>query len=58
MTKVEQIREDLGSAGPVIAAQIEEAMLGRRETLDDTRFHGVAAFFGGYSSRSDGCASG
>jgi superfamily II DNA or RNA helicase len=43
VTKVEQIREDLGSAGPVIAAQIEEAMLGRRETLDDTRFHGVAA---------------
>ena len=43
VTKVEQIREDLGSAGPVIAAQIEEAMLGRRATLDDTRFHGVAA---------------
>lgn len=35
--KVEQIREDLGSAGPVIAAQIEEAMLGRRTTLDETR---------------------
>jgi len=35
--KVEQIREDLGSAGPVIAAQVEEAMLGRRRTLDDTR---------------------
>ena len=43
VTKVEQIREDLGSAGPVIAAQIEEAMLGRRATLDETRFHGVAA---------------
>lgn len=43
VTTVEQIREDLGSAGPVIAAQIEEAMLGRRATLDDTRFHGVAA---------------
>ena len=33
--KVDQIRLDLGSAGPVIAAQIEEAMLGRRTTLDD-----------------------
>lgn len=33
--KVEQIREDLGSAGPVIAQQIEEAMLGRRNALDD-----------------------
>lgn len=43
VTKVEQIREDLGSAGPVIASQIEEAMLGRRAALDDTRFHGIAA---------------
>ena len=41
--KVEQIREDLGSAGPVIAAQIEQAMLGRRTTLDETRFAGAAA---------------
>ncbi len=43
VVKVQQIREDLGSAGPVIAAQIEEAMLGRRKTLDDTRFSGIAA---------------
>jgi superfamily II DNA or RNA helicase len=43
VTKVEQIREDLGSAGPVIASQIEEAMLGRRATLDETRFSGAAA---------------
>ena len=43
VTKVEQIREDLGSAGPVIAAQIEEAMLGRRATLDETRLRGGAA---------------
>src|SRR6185312_5386164 len=43
VTKVEQIREDLGSAGPVIAAQIEEAMLGRRTTLDETRFLPSAA---------------
>lgn len=43
VTKVAQIREDLGSAGPVIAAQIEEAMLGRRTTLDETRFSGAAA---------------
>jgi superfamily II DNA or RNA helicase len=43
VTKVEQIREDLGSAGPVIAAQIEEAMLGHRTTLDDSRFKSRAA---------------
>jgi uncharacterized protein YhaN len=34
---VAQIREDLGSTGPVIARQVEEATLGRRATLDDTR---------------------
>ncbi|MGW7596140.1 DISARM system SNF2-like helicase DrmD, partial [Streptomyces rubiginosohelvolus] len=28
--KTEQIREDLGSAGEVIAAQVEQKMLGRR----------------------------
>ena len=33
--KVETIREDLGSAGPVIAAQVEERMLGKRKSLDD-----------------------
>ncbi len=32
--KVESIREDLGSVGPVIAEQVAEAMLGRRRTLD------------------------
>lgn len=32
--KVDQIREDLGKVGPVIAAQVEQAMLGRRTTLD------------------------
>ena len=32
--KVDTIREDLGSVGPVIAKQIEEAMLGRRTGLD------------------------
>ncbi len=41
--KVEQIREDLGSAGPVIASQVEEAMLGRRTRLDESRFSGAAA---------------
>ena len=30
--KVETIREDLGKVGPVIAEQVEEAMLGRRTT--------------------------
>ena len=34
--KVNRIREDLGSAGPVIASQIEEAMLGRRSALDES----------------------
>lgn len=35
--KVNNIREDLGKVGPVIAAQLEEAMLGRRMTLDTSR---------------------
>jgi SNF2 family DNA or RNA helicase len=35
--KVETIREDLGKVGPVIATQVEEAMLGRRIRLDTTR---------------------
>jgi superfamily II DNA or RNA helicase len=33
--KVDRIREDLGSAGPVIERQVEEAMLGRRSLLDE-----------------------
>ncbi len=32
--KVEAIWEDLGKVGPVIAAQVEDAMLGRRSRLD------------------------
>ena len=32
--KIETIREDLGKVGPVIASQVEEAMLGRRKYLD------------------------
>src|SRR5229473_6712458 len=32
--KVESIREDLGKVGPVIAEQVEEAMLARRRRLD------------------------
>ena len=32
--KVESIREDLGKVGPVIADQVEDAMLGRRRRLD------------------------
>jgi hypothetical protein len=32
--KVEQIREDLGKVGPVIAEQVEAAMLGHRRNLD------------------------
>ena len=34
--KVETIREDLGKVGPVIANQVEEAMLGKRHFLDTT----------------------
>ncbi|MCP4534453.1 MAG: helicase, partial [Delftia sp.] len=32
--KVEQIREDLGKVGPVIARQVQQAMLGQRARLD------------------------
>jgi len=32
--KVESIREDLGKVGPVIADQVEEAMLGKRRALE------------------------
>lgn len=35
--KVETIREDLGKVGPVIASQVEEAMLGKRTRLDTSR---------------------
>ena len=35
--KIETIREDLGKVGPVIASQVEEAMLGRRKQLDTSR---------------------
>jgi len=34
VNKIENIREDLGKVGPVIASQVEEAMLGDRKTLD------------------------
>jgi hypothetical protein len=33
--KVDTIRDDLGTAGPVLAQQVEEAMFGRRDTVDD-----------------------
>ena len=35
--KVEAIREDLGKVGPVIADQVQEAMLGHRARLDTAR---------------------
>ena len=41
--KVEAIREDLGKVGPVIADQVEEAMMGRRRTLDTARAETDAA---------------
>lgn len=34
--KTEQIRQDLGKVGPVIATQVEDAMLGRRKSLNTT----------------------
>lgn len=46
--KVETIREDLGSVGPVIAQQIEEAMLGKRQDMNthqaEDRAAGVKRF--------------
>lgn len=41
--KINTIREDLGSVGPVIAQQIEEAMLGKRKVLDTAAAEGKAA---------------
>lgn len=41
--KINTIREDLGSVGPVIARQIEEAMLGRRDSLDTASAEAKAA---------------
>lgn len=41
--KIDTIREDLGSVGPVIARQIEEAMLGRRSGLDTATAEAKAA---------------
>jgi hypothetical protein len=41
--KIDTIREDLGSVGPVIAQQIEEAMLGKRTVLDTADAEGKAA---------------
>lgn len=35
--KIETIREDLGKVGTVIAEQVEEAMLGKRTSLDTSR---------------------
>jgi hypothetical protein len=35
--KINNIREDLGKVGPVIAQQVEEAMLGHRTILDTTK---------------------
>ena len=40
--KVNAIREDLGSAGPVIAVQVEEKMLGRRLHLDEDEINRAA----------------
>jgi len=42
--KVEAIRTDLGKVGPVIASQVEQAMLGKRKQLDTTRAERDAQF--------------
>lgn len=41
--KVEAIRHDLGKVGPVIASQVEEAMLGQRQRMDTVRAEVQAA---------------
>ena len=41
--KIDTIRQDLGSVGSVIAQQIEEAMLGKRTTIDTTGAEAKAA---------------
>lgn len=41
--KVNAIREDLGSVGPVIARQIEEAMLGKRLSIDTSGAEAAAS---------------
>jgi len=41
--KVEQIRDDLGSVGPVLASQVEEAMQGKRNRIDTTQEESKAA---------------
>ena len=41
--KIDTIREDLGSVGPVIARQIEEAMLGKRTVLETADAENKAA---------------
>jgi len=43
VVKVEAIREDLGSVGPVIAHQIQEAMSGQRTQLDTREAEAKAA---------------
>src|SRR5262249_40376037 len=43
VVKVEQIRHDLGRVGPVIAEQVEDAMLGRRRRLDTSAAEAQAA---------------
>ncbi|NLI85056.1 MAG: DEAD/DEAH box helicase [Propionibacterium sp.] len=42
-SKVESIRQDLGSVGPVIAKQIEEIMLGRRTSFNTVAAEAAAA---------------
>ena len=48
--KVQNMREDLGCVGPVIARQIQEAMLGRRRSMDtravEAKASGVRKFVG------------
>jgi len=44
--KVDAIRQDLGKVGPVIANQVEQALLGKRSKLDTTQTEKAAADIG------------
>jgi hypothetical protein len=61
--KAEAIREDLGSIGPVIAQQVEEAMVGARRSLETGKAEKHAVSQGpqiepDLREESSGCVSG
>ena len=50
VNKIEQIREDLGNVGPVIADQVEEAMLGSATHFDTRRAEGTRRALASHAS--------